>query len=349
MSAVAPRDPTARRVRTLVDELQARYAAGLARVTEAGGHPDALTPVDWLRDGGRHGGGRRLQTLDTPVFDRASLNVSGVHYDDLPDKALASATALSCIVHPRHPRAPSMHMHLSWTALRDGRAYWRVMADLNPSHEDPAHTARFVEAMCGAAGPVWDEGRAQGDRYFAIPSLGRTRGVAHFYLEGWNTGDFEADHALARRFGMAVVDGYCGILEEVVRTAARPTEAEQQRQREYHSLYFLQVLTLDRGTTSGLMVHGDNDVGILGSLPSTMDRAWLQSRVALQSPPQDALLQSLIDTLNDGPTPVVDIPTKRRLADVVRAHYRAHPAALDLQARGNIVPPTVANHGRQGS
>jgi coproporphyrinogen III oxidase len=138
-------------------------------------------------------------------------------------------------------------------------------------------------------------------------------------------------------------------LEEVVRAAARPTEAEQQRQREYHSLYFLQVLTLDRGTTSGLMVHGDNDVGIFGSLPSTMDWAWLQSRVALQSPPQDALLQSLIDTLNDGPTPVVDIPTKRRLADVVRAHYRAHPAALDLQARGNIVPPTVANHGRKRS
>lgn len=346
MTHIPPSDPTARRVRVLVDALQDRYAAGLARVATAWGHPETVSPVDWLRDGGRHGGGRRLQTLDTPVFDRASLNVSGVHYDDLPDKRLASATALSCIVHPRHPRAPSMHMHISWTALRSGRGYWRVMADLNPSHQDPDHTARFIEAMRTAAGATWEEGRDQGDRYFAIPSLGRTRGVAHFYLEGWNTGDAAADHALAERFGQAVIDAYCAILEDVAATAAPPTAEEHDQQRAYHSLYFLQVLTLDRGTTSGLMVHGDNDVGILGSLPSTMDRAWLQSKVGLQAAPQDALLQSLIAALNPGATPTVDIPTKRRLAAVVRAHYAAHPAALDLQARGNIVPPTVANHGQ---
>ena len=346
MSPVEPRDPQARVVRTLVDRLQARYADGLARVAAAWGHPETLSPVDWLRDGGVHGGGRRLQTLDTPVFDRASLNVSGVHYDDLPDKRLASATALSCIVHPRHPLAPSMHMHISWTALRSGRAYWRVMADLNPSHEDAHHKARFIDAMRAASADTWAEGRDQGDRYFAIPSLGRTRGVAHFYLEGWNTGDFEADFALADRFGCAVIDEYCAILVDVARAASAPTEAEQTAQRHYHSLYFLQVLTLDRGTTSGLMVHGDNDVGILGSLPSTVDRAWLQSKVDCQTSPQDALMRGLIDALNPGPTPTVDIPTKRRLAQVVRDHYRAHPAALDLQARGNIVPPTVANHGK---
>jgi len=32
------------------------------------------------------------------------------------------------------------------------------------------------------------------------------------------------------------------------------------------------------------------------------------------------------------------------LAQVVRSHYRAHPEALALQASGNIIPPTVANH-----
>jgi coproporphyrinogen III oxidase len=40
----------------------------------------------------------------------------------------------------------------------------------------------------------------------------------------------------------------------------------------------------------------------------------------------------------------VDVPTKRRLAQTVRAHYRAHPEALQLQARGAVLPPTVANH-----
>ena len=33
-----------------------------------------------------------------------------------------------------------------------------------------------------------------------------------------------------------------------------------------------------------------------------------------------------------------------RLAQVVRDHYTAHPEALQLQARGNVIPGTVANH-----
>ena len=33
-----------------------------------------------------------------------------------------------------------------------------------------------------------------------------------------------------------------------------------------------------------------------------------------------------------------------RLAKAVREHYQAHPEALELQARGDVVPPTVANH-----
>ena len=121
-----------------------------------------------------------------------------------------------------------------------------------------------------------------------------------------------------------------------------PCELEEQLR--YHSLYFLQVLTLDRGTTSGLLVHGDNDVGILGSLPSRVHRDQLTAWVERQPSPQDALLRRLLDVLPPGDFPPVDATTKARLADAVRAHYRAHPAALALQARGDTVPPTVANH-----
>ena len=331
-------------VRGLVHTLQARYATALARVAKAWGHPATLTPVTWLRDEGRHGGGRRLQALDTPVFDRASLNVSAVHYRDMPEKPLDSATALSCIVHPRHPLAPSMHMHISWTALRNGTAYWRIMADLNPSHPNAEHTEQIVRAMQTAADAAWEEGRDQGDRYFYIPALQRTRGVAHFYLEGWNSGNWWADHHLAERFGISMIDTYCGILESVAAEAAAPTPDEQAQQRAYHSLYLLQVLTLDRGTTSGLLVHGDNDVGILGSLPSTVDRAVLERWIDAMPSPQDALLRSILEALPPEAAPTVCVDTKRRLAQAVRDHYAAHPDALKLQARGNIVPPTVANH-----
>lgn len=307
------------------------------------GHPVAFTPVSWDRDGGRHGGGTRYQAAGG-AFDRASVNVSCVHYDDRPDKALASATALSAIVHPAHPRAASMHLHVSWTARKDGRAYWRVMADLNPSMPDPGQTARFRDALAAAAGAHWGHGRDNGDRYFAIPALDRHRGVCHFYLEGLDSGDFEADRALGEAVETAVIDTYAALIGEAVEGAGEPSADERAAQLAYHTVYLFQVLTLDRGTTSGLLVHGDNDVGILGSLPSRVDRALLASwrdRVpALQAP----LVDALVGALAPGPTSPVDVPAKRRLADAVRAHYRAHPDALALQARGDVLPPTVANH-----
>ena len=348
MSATAPRAPLARQARQLVDGLQSRFVERLSETAASAGMEGTFEPIDWLRDGGVHGGGRRFvfadTAADTAAFDRASLNVSAVHYDDLPNKRLSSATALSCIVHPKPPRAPSMHMHISWTELRSGEGYWRVMADLNPSHPSATDAERFGAAIAGAVGTHWPHGRAQGDRYFHIPALQRHRGVVHFYLEGHNSGDWSADAALAQAMVLAVIDAYCDIIGDVFRAALTPTDDELATQRRYHSLYFLQVLTLDRGTTSGLLIHGDNDVGILGSLPSTLDRDQLLAWVDCQPVPQGELLSRLIAVLPPGAHPRIDTDTKKRLADVVRAHYRAHPDALALQARGDRVPPTVANH-----
>ena len=52
------------------------------------------------------------------------------------------------------------------------------------------------------------------------------------------------------------------------------------------SRYLFQVLTLDRGTTHGLLAHSENDVGTLGSLPTVVDRQLLQSWMEKVSPPQ---------------------------------------------------------------
>jgi coproporphyrinogen III oxidase len=40
--------------------------------------------VAWLRDGGSHGGGTRYELEGTRLFNRASVNVSSVHYRDKP-------------------------------------------------------------------------------------------------------------------------------------------------------------------------------------------------------------------------------------------------------------------------
>lgn len=344
-----PSSPRARSALTLVQTLQRALADRLEAVAATAGAPRAFEPVRWQRDEGRHGGGMRLVTGDTDVFDRASVNVSAVHYDDLPDKKLSCATALSTIVHPRHPRAPSMHMHLSHTQMRGpdgqpGRGYWRMMADLNPSMPDAAQTERFRAALSKASGPHFADAAENGDRYFSIPALGRHRGVVHFYLEGFDTGDFDGDHAMAERIGQAVIETYGALLDEAYAAHGAPTDDERAAQLAYHTLYLFQVLTLDRGTTSGLLVHSQNDVGILGSLPSHVDRGLLASWRDKVPAPQTALVDGLVAALPDAQPSPVDVPTKKALAATVRAHYRAHPEALKLQARGAIVPPTVANH-----
>jgi coproporphyrinogen III oxidase len=237
-----------------------------------------------------------------------------------------------------------MHTHVSWTDLRRGASYWRVMADLNPAIPDPEETAAFAARIRAAAPALAAGAEARGDRYFHVPALGRHRGVYHFYLEGYATDDPAADEALARRAGAATIDAYAAALGAALERSGPPTDAERRAQLDYHTLYLFQVLTLDRGTTSGLLVHDQNDVGIMGSLPSRVDPARLAAWRDRMPAPQERLLDALVAALPDASPARVDAATRRALAAAVRAHYRAHPEALSLQASGDAVPPTVANH-----
>ena len=334
----------AKRAYDLAEELQHYFVTNLDNVSHELGGDKACEAVEWLRDEGRHGGGVRYETRDETTFDRGSVNISQVHYDDDETKKLSSATAISTIIHPQNPRAPSMHMHISWTQMRQGKGYWRIMADLNPSLRNDVFKRDFDIALERVSDDLYEEGASQGNRYFYIPVLKRTRGVSHFYLEGYNTGDFEADLAFAKRFGKAVIDAYIGITLQALQYYRTFTDQEKAQQLDYHTLYFFQVLTLDRGTTSGLLVHDQNDIGIMGSIPSHVNRPLLYSWLEKMPAPQDRLLLSLIDALPEDSRVYIDERVKQRLANAVRAHYRAFPEALSMQASGEIIPPTVENH-----
>lgn len=335
---------SANRALELVTGLQQRFVNALESLAQEMGSKQRFSPVEWFRDEGRHGGGVRFETAEKDLFVRGSVNVSQVHYDDMPEKKLGSANAISTIIHPRHPLAPSVHIHISWTEMKDGSGYWRMMADLNPSNEVEADKLTFLNALEKAAPAQFAEAKAQGDRYFFIPVLDRHRGVAHFYLENYNSGDVEADFVLAKSVGEAAIDTYVSILANALRTAPLPTLEQKDKQLAYHSLYFFQVLTLDRGTTTGLLVHDQNDVGIMGSLPAFVDRDLLTSWAGRMPKPQDQLLYGLIDALPMSAPALVDTAVKSKLATVVREHYRQHPEAIDMQASGNITPETVKNH-----
>jgi coproporphyrinogen III oxidase len=328
------------RALALAESLQARFVQALEKL---GGQ--TFQSLEWLRDAGRHGGGQRFGIGDTDLLGRASVNVSQVHYDDDPGRKFGSASAISTIVHPARPQAPSVHIHISWTEMKAGNGYWRIMADLNPSLPNPGSKERFIEALRQAASEEFEDAAGQGDRYFFIPALGRHRGVAHFYLENFNTGDFEADLILARRVAKAAIDTYVQLLEDSTTEVFQPLENGLAAQLAYHTLYFFQVLTLDRGTTTGLLVHDQNDCGILGSLPPRIDKNLLASWRSRMPEPQDRLLDQLLAALPNTGTCTIDEEVKQKLAAAVRAHYRQFPQALDLQASGSSTPPTVENHG----
>ena len=328
----------------LVEELQSYFVSKLNDISHTFGEAIDFEAVEWFRDEGNHGGGVRYEARDQSLFNRASVNVSQVHYDDDPSKKLGSASAISTIIHPNNPHVPSMHMHISWTEMREGKGYWRIMADLNPSLKNDVFQRDFEMALDRAADTYYEEAEEQGDRYFYIPSLERTRGVSHFYLENFNTGDFKEDKDFAVKVGKATIDAYIGIVVQAIQYYATYSAEEKTTQLEYHTLYLFQVLTLDRGTTSGLLIHDQNDVGIMGSIPSHINRTLLESWKDLMLEPQDKLVQSLLDVLpKENPTPV-DTETKKALANAVRSHYKKYPEALSMQASGTVIPKTVNNH-----
>jgi len=331
--------PQAQKSYEIVSHLQNYFVSKLNEIGEKD-----FEAVEWFRDEGKHGGGVRYESRDENIFNRASVNVSQVHYDNDASKKLSSASAISTIIHPVNPHAPSMHMHISWTQMRDGKGYWRIMADLNPSIPNDEDKKAFFQMLQTAIPAHYEEGVAQGDRYFFIPALDRHRGVSHFYLENFNTGDEKADERLAQSVGEAVIDTYISILKNALSSHPNITHEEKQKQLDYHTLYFFQVLTLDRGTTSGLLIHNQNDVGILGSLPLHMQRDLLESWKVKMPDVQQKLLERILDALPLTSVASINQEVKKDLACAVREHYKQHPEALSLQASGNIIPPTVENH-----
>lgn len=344
MNMILAKAQNAKDAYELVRSLQKRFVEKLDKLSEKFGENRPFKEVTWLRDEGIHGGGSRFVARDNILFNTASVNVSQVHYDDMEDKQLQSATAISTIIHPKNPNVSSIHIHISLTCLRNGKSYWRVMADLNPAIVFEEDKTAFSETIKNLAGSTYEEGTAQGDKYFNIPALNRHRGIVHFYLENYKTEDEKEDFNFALKFGEGVIDKYIDITRNAIETRTAFSVQDIKAQLDYHTLYLFQVLTLDRGTTSGLLIHNQNDVGIMGSLPSFINKALLKSWVSKVETPQDILVNSLAEIIKDNG--VIDASTKEKLASVVREHYKKYPDSLKYQASGNSIPSTVTNHNK---
>lgn len=342
MTRIKAQSPDSILADSLTTQLQSYFVKALDKLSSEIGGSKNFEPVEWFREEGKFGGGIRYVSSDEKLFNRASVNVSQVQYEGDTTKALASATALSTIIHPRNPYAPSIHMHISWTEMKDGKGYWRMMADLNPSIFDFDDTMKFEKCLEKSSKDYYAEASKQGDKYFYIPVLKRHRGVSHFYLEDFKTDDKAADLQMAKTLVENVIDTYVEIIKNQIINNTEISQEAKDKQLDYHTLYLFQVLTLDRGTTSGLLIHNENDVGILGSIPSHVNKELLLSWKDKMPKGQEELVQALADCLNDNGN--VDESEKIKLAQAVRNFYTKNPEALKMQASGNVSVPTVQNH-----
>ena len=336
----------AKKALILVQKLQARFVDKLNQLSFNFGEHKDFEEVIWYRDKGLHGGGTRFEGKDKKLFNSASVNVSQVHYDDESSKKLQSASAISTIIHPKNPKIPSIHIHISLTELRDNSSYWRIMADLNPCTENSGDKEFFLQTLKNlskhSSVNCFEEGITQGDKYFYIPALNRHRGVSHFYLENYKTKNKDEDFEFAQKFGKGVIDSYIDIFTNSLKKRAIFDVNDIKLQSDYHTLYLFQVLTLDRGTTSGLLVHNQNDLGIMGSLPMFVNKKLLLSWASKLEEPQNILVEKIVEAINE--EGAINNETKLRLAQIVREHYKKYPQSLKMQASGNTIPSTVSNH-----
>ena len=339
------------RVMNIATKMQRVFVNKLRNLEDKEDSQQDFQPHSWLRDNGLHGGGTRFQSSPTSsAFKQATVNVSSVHFHDLVNYPINSATALSVIVHPKHPLAPSLHFHISYMEPRTGPGYWRMIADLNPAAlegnrhllEDARPNSLVLEDSLAKtqylSSSLYKDALEFGDKYFYIPSLRRHRGVYHMFICKLHDDEIKFDDSchLAEDLALRAISTYVDLVQRSLHDF--PSESVTIEQKEiqlaYHTLYLYQVLTLDRGTTHGLMAHNQNDVGTMGSLPPAIDRELLAAWMSRTPSPQDELLQLILDVIpNDG---VIDDHVRKKLAEIVRTHYRTKKEAREMQAELNF-------------
>ncbi|QFT97456.1 Coproporphyrinogen-III oxidase, aerobic [Roseovarius sp. THAF8] len=233
-------------------------------------------------DGSDAGGGLMSVMRGGRVFEKVGVNVSEVfgQLGEQAQKAMAArgvpgmaddpsfwASGISLVAHMQNPHVPAVHMNtrMFWTP----HAWWfGGGSDLNPCieyDEDTAHFHDQQKAHLDPHGPeIYPALKAWADEYFYIPHRHRARGVGGIFMDDRNTGDWEADFALAQDIGRAFLKAYLPLVEK--RRAQAWSEADKEAQLVHRGLYAEYNLVYDRGTKFGLATGHDADA-VLMSLP----------------------------------------------------------------------------------
>ncbi|MBV1905281.1 MAG: oxygen-dependent coproporphyrinogen oxidase [Pseudomonadales bacterium] len=228
------------------------------------------------------GGGlsRPRALADGPVIEKAAVQFSHSLGDSLPPAATDrnphfagkgfQATAISMIVHPLNPYAPTTHMNLRFFLVNTEPASWFFGGgfDLTPYYpflDDVKNWHLVAKEACDPFGSdIYTELKNTCDEYFYLPHRKETRGVGGIFFDDWNRGGFENSFAFVRSVGEAFLNAYNPIL------IARKDIPWGKRERDFQLIrrgrYAEFNLAIDRGTKYGLQ-SGRRIESVLASLP----------------------------------------------------------------------------------
>ena len=201
------------------------------------------------------------------------------------------ATAVSVIVHPRNPYAPTAHMNLRLFLVETDDAqteasHWHFGGgfDLTPCYPFLEDVRHWHETAREAAGEHYAEMKQACDEYFYLPHRGETRGVGGLFFDDWSEGGFNATLELAKAIGNAFANAYLPILRR--RLDMPWGEREERWLLIRRGRYAEFNLALDRGTRYGLQ-SGRRVESVLASLPPRA--AWVHDHQPEKGSPEAEL------------------------------------------------------------
>lgn len=234
----------------------------------------------WQRQEG--GGGRTRVLAEGNVFEKAGVNFSHVHGDDMPSSATAhrpelsgrhfQALGVSLVIHPHNPFIPTSHANVRFfIAEKEGAdpIWWFGGGiDLTPyyGHDDDCqHWHQTAKQACDPFGEaLYPRYKKWCDDYFHLKHRNEQRGIGGLFFDDLNQWSFDQCFAFMQSVGNHYIPAYLPIVER--RKDTPYTEEHKDFQLYRRGRYVEFNLVYDRGTLFGLQSGGRTE-SILMSLP----------------------------------------------------------------------------------
>ena len=176
------------------------------------------------------------------------------------------ATAISLIVHPTNPHAPTTHMNLRFFLVEADEPSWYFGGgyDLTPYYPVEEDIVHWHKTAADATGDHYQSLKERCDEYFFLPHRDECRGVGGLFYDDLNEWGFDKSFEFMRSVGDSYMKAYGPI---VARNKDREYTEEEKTFQEYRRGRYAEFnLVFDRGTIFGLQSGGRTE-SILMSLP----------------------------------------------------------------------------------